>query len=251
MRLEHTFLVPLPPEQAWPLLLDVERIAPCLPGTVVEGVEGDTVTGRVRVKVGPIQVSYRGTGRFTERDEQARRAVIEASGKEMRGAGTAAATVTTTLTEDGPGTRVSVVTELTVTGRPAQFGRGVLSEVADRLIARFADALAGQLAGEPGPQPGEGTEPAEPAEPAGETGPGEPPTRELPVLEAPPAVTGAPVSAAPPVAAPPVRTNPQPRPEPEPIDLLAAAGAPLARRLAPLAVGLLLLLLVVRRLRRS
>lgn len=237
MRLEHNFLVPLPPEKAWPLLLDVERIAPCLPGTMVDSVEGDTVHGRVKVKVGPIQVTYRGTGKFTERDETDHRAVIEASGKEMRGAGTAAATVTTTLAEDGPGTKVNVVTDLTITGKPAQFGRGVMSDVADRLIAQFADALAAQLAGVPGPAA------AEPVttEPAAETAaaPEEPRTDELP-----PQPTSRQEQR---------RTDTAPlyRPEPEPIDLLATAGAPLARRIVPVVVGLLVLVLLVRRLRRS
>ncbi|MFF5139835.1 SRPBCC family protein [Streptomyces sp. NPDC013157] len=146
MELHHEFTVPVPVDEAWPALLDIERVAPCLPGATVEDYDGKTVTGSVKVKVGPVTVTYRGTAVFEEQDESAHRMVLAASGRETRGQGTARATVTGTLTEHGDGTAVSVRTDLTVTGRPAQFGRGVLSEVGDRLVGQFAACLAERLA---------------------------------------------------------------------------------------------------------
>src|SRR5437588_6024769 len=157
MELEHSFTIPVPPEEAWQVLLDVEQIAPCMPGATVDSVDDDVITGRIKVKVGPVALTYTGTGRFTERDEQARAVTLEASGKETRGAGTASATVRSTLQDEGGQTKVVVHTTLSVTGRPAQFGRGVMAEVSGRLIEKFATNLAGQLAGggQPaGPPPG-------------------------------------------------------------------------------------------------
>src|SRR5690348_5913115 len=148
MELENSFIIPVPPEQAWPVLLDVERIAPCMPGATVDSVDGDVVKGRIKVKVGPVSLTYAGTAHFTERDEQARSVTLEASGKETRGSGTATATVRSTLQGEGDGqTRVVVHTTMSVTGRPAQFGRGVMTEVGGRIIERFATNLAAQLAG--------------------------------------------------------------------------------------------------------
>jgi carbon monoxide dehydrogenase subunit G len=147
MELEHSFTIPVPPEQAWGVLLDVEKVAPCMPGATVDSVDGDDVKGRMKVKVGPVALTYAGTARFTEKDEQARRVVLEASGKETRGSGTAAATITSTLSDDAGQTRVVVHTTMTVTGRPAQFGRGVMAEVAGRVIEKFATNLAAQLSG--------------------------------------------------------------------------------------------------------
>jgi uncharacterized protein len=145
MELHHEFTVPVPVDEAWRTLLDIERVAPCLPGAVVEDYDGKTVTGSVKVKVGPITVTYRGTAVFEEQDETAHRMVLIASGRETRGQGTARATVTGTLTGLGEVTAVSVHTDLTVTGRPAQFGRGVLAEVGERIVDRFAERLAEQL----------------------------------------------------------------------------------------------------------
>src|SRR5690348_10879912 len=154
MELEHSFTIPVPPEQAWPLLLDVKRMAPCMPGATVDSVDGDVVAGRIKVKVGPVSLTYSGTARFVERDEQARMVSLEASGKETRGSGTASATVRSSLQEEGDQTRVVVQTSLHVTGRPAQFGRGVMAEVGGRIIERFAANLAGQLAGGSLPEAG-------------------------------------------------------------------------------------------------
>ena len=150
MELHHEFTVPLPVQDAWEALLDIERVAPCMPGATVEDYDGKTVTGSVKVRVGPITVTYRGTAVFEEQDDAAHRMVLIASGRETRGQGTARATVTGTLTaQDGGGTAVSVRTDLTVTGRPAQFGRGVMAEVGDRILGQFAACLAKQLAAAP------------------------------------------------------------------------------------------------------
>ena len=147
MDLEHSFTIPVPPEQAWQILLDVEQVAPCMPGATVDKVDGDVISGKVKVKVGPVSLTYAGSARFTQKDETTRTVVLDASGKETRGSGTAAATVTSSLQDEGGQTRVVVHTSMTVTGRPAQFGRGVIAEVGGRIIEKFATNLAGQLAG--------------------------------------------------------------------------------------------------------
>jgi carbon monoxide dehydrogenase subunit G len=148
MELEHSFSVPVPAERAWDVLLDVERVAPCMPGATLDSVEGDSIAGRIKVKVGPITMTYAGTAKFTERDREAGVVILEASGKETRGAGTASASVRSQLTPDGDRTRVTVHTTLNVTGKPAQFGRGVMTEVGEKLIGIFADNLAAMLAAE-------------------------------------------------------------------------------------------------------
>jgi len=148
MELEHSFSVPVPEERAWEVLLDVERVAPCMPGATLDSVNGDEIKGRIKVKVGPIQMTYAGTAKFTERDPAAHVITLEAAGKETRGAGTASATVRSKLEGEGDQTHVTVHTSLNVTGKPAQFGRGVLTEVGGRLIGIFADNLAAMLAAE-------------------------------------------------------------------------------------------------------
>src|SRR6201995_3143319 len=149
MELDHSFTVPVPPSQAWHVLLDGQRVARCMPGATVDTVEGDDVAGRLKVKVAPVSLTYKGTATFKDRDEADRSLLVEAAGKEMRGAGTASATVRAALApENGSdaATLVTLHTTLNVTGRPAQFGRGVIAEVGSRLIDKFADNLAQQLA---------------------------------------------------------------------------------------------------------
>jgi len=148
MELDNDFTVPVPPDQAWDVLLDVQRIAPCMPGATVDEVDGDVVAGRIKVKVGPVSLTYRGTAKFTERDPDAHMVVVEASGKETRGSGTASATVRASLAPAGTGTQVTMHTTMNVTGRPAQFGRGVIVEVGGKLVEQFAQNLAHLIAGD-------------------------------------------------------------------------------------------------------
>ncbi|MFI7385628.1 SRPBCC family protein [Streptomyces sp. NPDC049813] len=144
MQLDHSFTVPAAPDDAWRLFHDLARVAPCMPGAVLDTLDGDAFTGRVKVKVGAVQMSYRGEGTVT-RDEAARTVRLALSGSETRGAGTASAVVTAELTGDPDGTRVRVRTDLDITGRPAQFGRGIMTEVGDRIVGQFATRLAGLL----------------------------------------------------------------------------------------------------------
>jgi carbon monoxide dehydrogenase subunit G len=143
MEMDHSFTVPVPPDRAWDVLLDVERIAPCMPGASVDEFDGEVVTGRIKVKVGPVSLTYRGTAKFTERDPDARVILLEASGKETRGAGTASATVRAMLEPEsgGEATKATMHTTMNVTGRPAQFGRGVMVEVGGKLVEQFAQNL--------------------------------------------------------------------------------------------------------------
>ncbi|MFG2561309.1 SRPBCC family protein [Streptomyces sp. NPDC048496] len=145
MQLHHSFTVPVPVDEAWRALLDIERVSRCMPGATVEDFDGETIKGFAKVKVGPVTVTYRGTATFLEKDEPEHLIVLAAKGKEVRGQGMAAAAVTGTLAERGGGTTVTVDTDLTITGRPAQFGRGVMSDVSDRLIGQFAGCLSAQL----------------------------------------------------------------------------------------------------------
>jgi carbon monoxide dehydrogenase subunit G len=149
LELQHSFTVPADVDTAWATLLDLEGVAPCFPGATLTGVDGDEFAGQVKVKLGPVSLQYAGKGRFVERDDAAHRAVIEAHGSDKRGNGTAGATVVAHLeaeTEDS--TRVVVSTELKVTGRPAQFGRGVMQDVGSRIVDQFAANLARHIAGE-------------------------------------------------------------------------------------------------------
>ena len=229
MRFEHEFSVPVPVEQAWAVLLDVERVAPCLPGASLDIFEGDEFTGRMKVKVGPITVTYRGSARFENVDKDSHALTIQASGKEARGSGTASATVKATLTPGDGSTTVSVETSFTVTGRPAQFGRGVMAEVGGKLIDRFAANLAQLL-----------------AEPA----------HEAPAVPQEPQEDGSRLSAVPgpeedvrPAGT--LRTSRTP--DEEALDLLEIAGTPLLKRIAPVVGALAALAFIgwlIRRLMR-
>jgi carbon monoxide dehydrogenase subunit G len=148
VELQHSFTVPAGVEKAWATLLDLEGVAPCFPGATLTGKNGDEFTGQVKVKLGPVSLQYAGKGRFVERDDADHHAVIEAHGSDRRGNGTAGATVIAHLESEGDEvTRVAVATQLKVTGRPAQFGRGVMQDVGSRIVDQFADALARKLAG--------------------------------------------------------------------------------------------------------
>src|SRR5258708_9867071 len=135
MELEHSFTVPVPEDRAWDVLLDVERVAPCMPGATLESIDGDEIQGSIKVKVGPINMTYKGTAKFTERDPAAHVITLEASGKETRGAGTASAKVRSTLEGDGDSTHAIVHTAPGVPATPPPFGRGRLAEPGAQLTA--------------------------------------------------------------------------------------------------------------------
>lgn len=223
MRLEHEFTVPVSVPEAWRLLLDVQRIAPCLPGATVESVDGDEVVGRVKVKIGPVTASYQGTARFIEKDEAAHRFVLEAAGRETRGTGTANATVTGQLHEEESSTRVTVTTDLDITGKPAQFGRGVMADLADNLISQFASCLAGEL-----------TVPKATAQ-AGATQQSTPQSTRQSSQRSAPQPVGASSGAA----------------GSDAIDLFGAVGVPVLKRLAPALVAVALVAVVWMLSRRS
>jgi uncharacterized protein len=148
VELNNEFRVAVPAAKTWEVLTDVQRVAPCIPGAQLLSVDGDDFTGAVKVKVGPITVSYKGDASFQEKDTAAQRVVIKASGKETRGSGNAAALVTAQLKDEGSqGTLVSITTDLTISGKAAQFGRGVLADVSTNLIGQFARNLEADLLG--------------------------------------------------------------------------------------------------------
>ena len=150
MELHHEFTVPADADSAWETLLDLERVGGCFPGATITDFSEDGFSGTVKVKLGPIALMYAGSGTFVERDASARRAVIEAKGKDKRGNGTAGATVTLQLTPAGDRTKVEVDTDLAITGKPAQFGRGVMQDVSDKLLRQFVDCIESQFE-EPSP----------------------------------------------------------------------------------------------------
>ncbi|MFD1931444.1 MULTISPECIES: SRPBCC family protein [Nonomuraea] len=220
MRFEHEFTVPVPVEQAWAALLDVERVAPCLPGATLDIVEGEEFTGRMKVKVGPITVTYRGTARFEDVDKDAYALTLSASGKEARGSGTANAAVTARLAPSEGATTVKVETTFNVTGRPAQFGRGVMAEVGAKLIDTFAANLSALL--------------------------GEPQGEERHLAAVPEIEEEADVR-------PSGTLRTSRTPDEEALDLLEIAGAPLLKRIAPIAgaiAGIVLLVWLIRRIVR-
>lgn len=253
MELTNDFRVRVPVEEAWKVLTDVERIAPCMPGAQLEEVEGEEYRGVVKVKVGPITAQYKGKATFTERDDEHHRAVLRAEGRDTRGQGNANATITATLEPHDLGTSVTVVTDLAVTGRVAQFGRGVLAEVSANLLRQFvqcleSDVLAASAATAPAPAPSAAPTPADaaPAPSALATLTGEEDTPSPNGSGGPaPSVTGATESG--PDEAPTVRRINHPAAEP--VDLLDAAGSSVAKRAIPALLALLVVLLLLRRRR--
>jgi carbon monoxide dehydrogenase subunit G len=145
MKIEDRFRVNLPVDEAWRVLLDIERIAPCMPGAELQEVAGDEYRGVVKVKVGPITAQYKGVAKLAEVDEGAHRAVIDAQGRDTRGQGNASATITMSLAPDGDGTAVSIDNDVTVTGKVAQFGRGVMADVSTKLLAQFVECLESRV----------------------------------------------------------------------------------------------------------
>lgn len=244
MKLEHSFTVPADLDTVWAAVLDPERVAPCMPGATLSEVDGDSFKGTVKVKVGPISLQYKGSGEFLEKDEAARKVVIKASGKDVRGNGTASATVTVTLRAEGDATAGSVDTDLSITGKPAQFGRGLISEVGGKILDSFAACLASKLGG-PGEAPKLAAVTNEPAD--------EPD----PVERAEAAATGAEAGVA---AARAGVTTTKPRltavesdaePETEPIDLLSYAGPSVLKRVVPVALAVAAVIAILTRRRRK
>jgi uncharacterized protein len=222
MLLENSFRVPVPVDEAWSVLLDVQRVVPCMPGATLSEVDGDSFKGKVKVKVGPIVVIYSGTAEFVEKDAALKRVVMSATGKETKGAGTAKAIVTATLVPAGDETEVKVTTDLAITGRPAQFGRGVMADVSNALIGQFATCLAADMASssvESAQAPANGALSGETASPAMGNAVSEP------VMDGHAAGASA---ARPPSAAPDV------------IDLLGVSRGPALKRLAPVVAVILL-----------
>jgi carbon monoxide dehydrogenase subunit G len=203
MRLENEFRVDVPVEEAWRVLLDVERIAPCMPGAQLQEVEGDEYRGIVKVKVGPITAQYKGVARITESDDTTHRAVIRAEGRDTRGQGNASATATAVLQPDGDGTRVSIDSDVTITGKVAQFGRGVIADVSAKLLDQFVACLERDVLSSAGDPPASNE--------VAESG-------EARTIDAP---------------------------EAEPVDLLRTAGAPVLKRVVPVAAAVIIVIVVV------
>jgi uncharacterized protein len=145
MDLTHRFSVPAHIDEAWNAFNNLEGLAPCFPGATIDSIEGDEFTGSVKIKLGPVALVYNGSGRYVERNNEDRRVVIEARGKDKRGNGTATAIVTASLAESGGQTDVEVRTDLAITGKPAQFGRGVISDVSDKLLDQFLACVSGRF----------------------------------------------------------------------------------------------------------
>jgi len=221
VELEHRFTVPTPVADTWDAFNDLNRIAPCFPGASLSSVEGDDFAGSVKVKLGPVSLLYNGSGRFVERDVEAHQAVIEAKGKDKRGNGTASATITAKLSPDGEQTLVEVTTDLAITGKPAQFSRGVIQDVSDKLLGQFVSCLEQNLGGTA----------AEPeAPPATETGPSE--------------------TATPQAESEPPRMQPSQSDSGAELNLLTTVGPALVKRYAVPVIGLLILFLLLRKLLR-
>lgn len=180
MDLQHRFTVPTSVEETWAHFQDIASVAECFPGAAVTSAEGDSFAGSVKVKLGPIALVYNGSGTFVEKDEATHRFVVEAKGKDKRGNGTAGATVTLSMAPAaGDATDVEVRTDLAITGKPAQFGRGVMQDVSDKLLGQFVACLEQRLSGPPGDGGGSAPEPAAPiADPSPSPAPvgGEPST---------------------------------------------------------------------------
>lgn len=248
MEFTNEFRVPSDIETTFATLTDLEKVAPCLPGATLEEVDGDTYKGKVKVKVGPVTVLYAGTARMAEIDADAKRGRIEASGKETRGTGTAKADVVASLVEDGEGTRVTVVTDLAVTGKPAQFGRGVMGEVGAKIIDAFADRLRTMMEEEGLATTDTGTADAggEPAETTAATDAEPAATSSQPAdASTEPASGGAEPSEGDGEAAGPRRIEPQPGRENDALNLMDVAGPAAVKRLVPVIVAVIAIVVLI------
>jgi carbon monoxide dehydrogenase subunit G len=267
MELSNEFVVPVAVEEAWGLLTDVERIAPCMPGAELQEIDGDEYRGVVKVKVGPITAQYKGKATFVEKDDAAHKAVLRAEGRDTRGQGNANATITATLVAEGSGTKVKVVTELAITGRAAQFGRGVMADVSTKLLGQFVSCLENNVLGASTAPAASSTEAS--AEAPAKQAPAEvgasregaaagagasssaPRTRE-PGGASDAALAGGASGSNGKSSSATASTGPRAvtsKPA-EPVDLLGTAGSPVIKRLLPALVGALLAFLIGRRLRR-
>lgn len=240
MKLDNEFTVGVPVSQAWDVLTDLEVIAPCMPGAQLTGVNDGVYTGKVKIKVGPVTAEYSGTARFTEKDDASHRAVIDARGRDSRGNGNATAVISAHLRADGDSTVVNVTTDLTIAGRIAQFGSGMIKEVSAKLLGQFVQCLEGKLGGEiPGPSvtsslaastPPVSTVTANTA--AANTAAASTPATQASVSSD--AAAGSLGEAIAPVSA-----------EPAPLDLMSVAGGAVYKRLVPLVVGLVIVGVVI------
>jgi len=221
VKIEDNFRVDVPVEEAWKVLLDLERIAPCLPGAQLTEVEGDEYRGTVKIKVGPITAQYKGVAQIVEADEANHRVLLKAEGRDTRGQGNASATVTATLVGDGASTTVNIDTDLNITGKVAQFGRGVMADVSSKLLGQFADNLKKDVLS--------GESPTAPTAPAA----ADAPTEAAPAAGAPTEATSAAAT-----------TGPRKidSPEAQPIDLMDAAGESVGKRLAPVIAAIVALI---------
>lgn len=251
-KLLNEFTVNRPIAEAWAVLTDVERIAPCMPGAELKEIEGDIYRGVVKVKLGAIATAFKGQAKFVERDDANHRVVLQGEGRDTSGKGNADAHVVATLHEVSPSaTKVAIETELKITGKVAQFGRGIMGDVSKKLIAQFATNLNTML--DEGQQGGAASNGAPPA--ADETGPGATgPVADGATVDAPAGAGAAPAAASTGAAVAARAAKPHVRkiegPASEPIELSGLAGGAILKRMLPLVGGLVLLLLVVRRLRR-
>lgn len=264
MKIQNEFTVSAPIEEAWKVMLDLERIAPCLPGAAIQGSEGDEYQGTMKVKIGPITANYKGTVKFEETDEAAHRAVLQATGRDARGQGTASATIVSNLKETDGGTQVNVETDMKLTGRAAQFGRGIAQDVASKMLDQFASCLENEISGggkeaaasasstsedeTPEPASSDGaSEDSPPVTPTATGSLGKVVSSEDPTVMAGASVQGAVVSGSSPEHAPPPSAT---QSEPEPFDLGAAGGEAVMKRAAPFLIGAGILLLLILLLRR-
>jgi carbon monoxide dehydrogenase subunit G len=235
MDITDSFRVSTPIDATWKVMLDIEGIAPCMPGAQLQEVDGDEYRGVVKVKVGPITAQYKGTARLAEVDEANRRIVIDASGRDTRGQGNAKATIVVTMMPEGAGTKVNVVTDLSITGKVAQFGRGVLADVSSKLMGQFVENVERDVLSVAG---GGDTSHAGSA-----------------YEQALEGVVPAPQTSAPRTSVPSVPAASGPRridsPEAEPVDLLELTGASLTKRLVPIGIGALVLFILWRMVRRG